>query len=109
KPVELGDVVDAIEAVAARTVRCGMAQAGPAPSVIIACGGGRRNPVLMRAIAERLIAPVEPAEAFGWRGDAVEAEAIAYLAVRCAAGLPITFPGTTGVAAPTPGGRIVTP
>lgn len=108
-PLKLEDAAATLVAFAAETVRIGLAQAGPAPSVIIACGGGRRNPVLMRAIAERLIAPVEPAEAFGWRGDAVEAEAIAYLAVRCAAGLPITFPGTTGVAAPTPGGRIVTP
>ena len=30
-------------------------------------------------------------------GDAVEAEAWAYLAVRSLKGLPITFPGTTGV------------
>ncbi len=37
-------------------------------------------------------------------GDAVEAEAWAYLAVRSLKGLPITFPGTTGVAAPLTGG-----
>jgi anhydro-N-acetylmuramic acid kinase len=40
----------------------------------------------------------------GFDGDAVEAEAWAYLAVRSLKGLPITFPGTTGVAAPTTGG-----
>ena len=38
-----------------------------------------------------------PAEALGFDGDAVEAEAWAYLAVRSLDGLPITFPGTTGV------------
>ena len=37
-------------------------------------------------------------------GDAVEAEAWAYLAVRSVRGLPITFPGTTGVRAPMTGG-----
>ncbi len=34
----------------------------------------------------------------------MEAQAFAYLAVRSRMGLPITFPGTTGVAAPLTGG-----
>ena len=50
-----------------------------------------------------------PAEAVGWRGDSIEAEAFAYLAARTARGLPISFPGITGVAAPMAGGRIVRP
>jgi anhydro-N-acetylmuramic acid kinase len=33
----------------------------------------------------------------GWSGDAVEAQAFAYMAVRSLKGLPLTFPGTTGV------------
>jgi anhydro-N-acetylmuramic acid kinase len=37
-------------------------------------------------------------------GDAMEAEAWAYLAVRSIKGLPITFPTTTGVAQPMTGG-----
>jgi anhydro-N-acetylmuramic acid kinase len=37
-------------------------------------------------------------------GDAVEAEAWAYLAVRSLRGLPITFPGTTGAPTPLTGG-----
>ena len=45
-----------------------------------------------------------PAEAAGVDGDAVEAEAWAYLAVRSLKGLPITFPGTTGVPRPLTGG-----
>jgi anhydro-N-acetylmuramic acid kinase len=48
-------------------------------------------------------------ETHGWRGDAVEAEAFAYLAARTARGLPISFPGTTGVPEPMTGGRIVEP
>ena len=47
---------------------------------------------------------VAPAEAAGLDGDAVEAEAWAYLAVRSLKGLPITFPGTTGVPRPLTGG-----
>jgi anhydro-N-acetylmuramic acid kinase len=45
-----------------------------------------------------------PAEAVGLDGDSLEAEAWAYLAVRSLRGLPITFPGTTGVPQPLTGG-----
>ncbi len=72
----------------------------------LACGGGRHNPVLMATIAERVGVPVEPVEAVGWNGDALEAEAFAYLAVRSLLGLPLSLPSTTGVQAPTTGGRL---
>ena len=49
-------------------------------------------------------APVRPAEAFDIDGVSVEAEAWAFLAVRARLGLPITFPGTTGVRPPLTGG-----
>ena len=43
-----------------------------------------------------------PAEAVGWRGDAIEAE-VALLAVRVMRGLPISFPTTTGAPRPLTG------
>jgi len=46
-----------------------------------------------------------PADELGLRGDFVEAEAMAFLAARSIRGLPITFPGTTGVPWPLTGGR----
>ena len=57
---------------------------------------------------ERARAAVEavPAEVMGWRGDAIEAECFAFLAVRVLRGLPISFPTTTGVPQPMTGGRI---
>ena len=58
----------------------------------------------MGMLATRLGTPVTPAEAVGIDGDALEAEAWAYLAVRALQGLPISFPGTTGVPAPISGG-----
>ncbi|HJV43050.1 anhydro-N-acetylmuramic acid kinase [Caulobacter sp.] len=82
---------------------------GARPTALIVCGGGRHNPQIMRALVERAPVPVKTAEAFGWRGDSIEAEAFAYLAARTAKGLPISFPGTTGVKAPMTGGRIVRP
>jgi len=68
-------------------------------------GGGRRNPVIMRGLRNLLRLPVDPVEAVGWDGDALEAQAFAFLAVRSQRGLPITFPGTTGVSEPLTGGR----
>lgn len=67
-------------------------------------GGGRHNPALMAALAERLAVPVEPVEAVGWDGDALEAQAFAYLALRSMDGLPLSLPGTTGANNPTTGG-----
>jgi anhydro-N-acetylmuramic acid kinase len=82
---------------------------GQTPSEVVVCGGGRHNPEIMKALSERLPMPVTAAEDHGWRGDAIEAEAFAYLAARTARGLPISFPKTTGVSRPMTGGRIVRP
>lgn len=74
------------------------------PDLWLVCGGGRHNPTLMGALRER-IGDVRSIDDFGLRGDFIEAEAMAFLAARSARGLPITFPGTTGVAVPATGGR----
>ena len=68
-------------------------------------GGGRHNPLLMAALAEALAAPVAAVEAVGWHGDALEAQAFAWLAVRSRRGLPLSWPSTTGVRRPLSGGR----
>ena len=70
----------------------------------LVAGGGRHNGALMEALAAALDAPVETVEAVGWNGDVLEAQAFAYLAVRSRYGLPLSLPGTTGVAQPTTGG-----
>ncbi len=70
----------------------------------LVCGGGRHNRVLMGNLRNALGVPVEPVEAVGWQGDALEAQAFAFLAVRSLYGLPISFPQTTGVTKPTAGG-----
>jgi anhydro-N-acetylmuramic acid kinase len=72
----------------------------------LACGGGRRNPAIMEALRGTLGAPVDPVETVGWDGDALEAQCFGFLAARVAANLPLSFPGTTGVRQPLPGGRI---
>jgi anhydro-N-acetylmuramic acid kinase len=80
------------------------------PARVIVAGGGARNRTLMRMLGERLApATVETAEAVGWSADALEAQAFAFLAARHLRGLPITFPGTTGVARAMTGGVIAMP
>lgn len=76
------------------------------PREWLVCGGGRRNPALMDALGRRLAARVRPVEAAGWDGDALEAQAFAYLAVRSAKGLPLSLPTTTGAPQPICGGRL---
>jgi anhydro-N-acetylmuramic acid kinase len=72
-------------------------------------GGGRHNRTIMAALRARLRVPVNPVEAVGWDGDALEAQCFALLAVRVERRLPLSFPGTTGVPFPLPGGRIALP
>jgi anhydro-N-acetylmuramic acid kinase len=79
------------------------------PKAWLVCGGGRHNPVLMAALARRLKAPVRPVEDIGWDGDALEAQAFGYLAVRSVLALPLSLPTTTGAPRPIRGGRLFKP
>lgn len=80
-----------------------------APRRWLVTGGGRHNPAIMDALRGRLGVAVDPVEAVGWDGDALEAQCFGFLAARTRAGLPISFPGTTGAQMPMSGGRIVKP
>jgi anhydro-N-acetylmuramic acid kinase len=103
------DACATLVAFTAEAVRLGLQAAPEPPGVLIVSGGGRANPEVMAAIAARAPCRVVAAEAVGWRGDAIEAEAFAYLAARTVRGLPISFPGTTGAPRPMTGGRIARP
>jgi anhydro-N-acetylmuramic acid kinase len=82
----------------------------PAPPLRwLVTGGGRHNPAIMHALRSVLGVPVDPVDAVGWDGDALEAQCFGFLAARTQAGLPLSFPGTTGVPHPMTGGKIVTP
>jgi anhydro-N-acetylmuramic acid kinase len=70
----------------------------------IICGGGRHNAAIMSGLRQA-VGNVESSA----NGDSMEAEAWAYLAVRCMRKLPVTFPGTTGVAKEMTGGILVAP
>ncbi len=81
----------------------------PAPAKLnIICGGGRHNPAIMNSFPGRDFL-FRTAEEEGLNGDAIEAEAWAYLAVRSKLGLPISFPMTTGLPEPMTGGVLALP
>ena len=79
------------------------------PKKWIICGGGVHNSTLMTEFQKRLSGEVLSADDLGWSSDYMEAEAFAYLAVRSMRGLPLTFPGTTGICEPQTGGVLHKP
>lgn len=82
------------------------------PKLWVLCGGGRKNPHIVKDMhdgARKNNAMVIPAEAAGLDGDATEAEAWAFLAVRSLKGLPLTFPTTTGCDQAVSGGVLNNP
>jgi len=108
----LHDGARTLAAVSARAVLSAAAVLPAQPKTWIICGGGRRNAAIMADLAAGAIAlggEVLPAEAVGFDGDAMEAEAWAYLAARSLRGLPITWPTTTGCRAPSTGGVTAKP
>lgn len=104
--LSLEDGAATLTAFSAAAVGRGLDRLPARPRRLVVGGGGRRNPTLMRFLAERAGVEAVPAEAVGWRGDAIEAECFAFLAARVLADAPLSFPGTTGVPGPTRGGRL---
>jgi anhydro-N-acetylmuramic acid kinase len=109
----LGDLGGAGAADGAATLAAFTAQAVAAcplperPLRWLVTGGGRHNSAIMRALSGALGVSVEPVEAVGWSGDALEAQCFGFLAARVRRNLPLSLPLTTGVPYPMPGGRIV--
>jgi anhydro-N-acetylmuramic acid kinase len=98
-----------LAAFTARAIAAARAFFPEAPKQWLVCGGGRHNPVLLALLAEAVAAPVAPVEVVGWRGDSLEAEAFAFLAVRSLRGLALSLPSTTGVPRPMAGGVLCQP
>ena len=105
--LSIEDGAATLVALTAECLRLALEHCPQQPKAIFVTGGGRHNQTLMSAIERRMNLSVHPVEKLGWNGDAIEAQAFAYMAVRSIRQLPITFPGTTGVHAPLSGGRLV--
>jgi len=86
----------------------GIEVAGGADTIIVV-GGGTHNPVILRMLTEAAGIALLDAAKLGWQADFIEAQAFAYLAARSLIGLPLSFPETTGVPRPMPGGVVARP
>lgn len=75
-----------------------------APREWLVCGGGMHNEHIMAQLTARLSSPVRGVDAVGWNGDALEAQAFGFLAVRSLKRLPVSLPTTTGVSRMITGG-----
>jgi anhydro-N-acetylmuramic acid kinase len=95
-----------LTALSAAAIDLALRQVPDRPQMLLVAGGGRRNPTLMAAIEQRCGLRAIDADVVGLRGDAVEAECFAHLAVRSLRALPLSFPDTTGVPQPVCGGRL---
>ncbi|MTI44488.1 anhydro-N-acetylmuramic acid kinase [Roseibium hamelinense] len=82
----------------------------PEPPVLwVVCGGGRKNKTIMAGLRKALGVDVIDADDCKIDGDAIEAQAMAFLGARNRAGLPTTYPETTGAHGPVVGGEIYLP
>lgn len=76
----------------------------------VLAGGGWNNPVILRELKQRLNhvlgadVVIQTADAVGWNSQAMEAQLMAYAAVRSLQNKPLSMPGTTRVPAPMSGG-----
>ena len=77
---------------------------------LIFCGGGRKNKTLIQKINLQLNNKkiiFKDIDEFKLKGDFLESQAFAYLAVKRFLNLPISFPNTTRCAKPSLGGQII--
>ncbi len=104
--LSLEDAAATLTRAVAETVAAGLGLCPTRPAGLLVTGGGRHNATMMGMLTEAAGIPVAPVETVGLDGDMMEAQAFAFLAVRVLRGLPLSAPGTTGVKAPLPGGRV---
>lgn len=82
----------------AKTLEFNLAFLKEKPHSIFICGGGRKNQGLMQEMKRHLKdIIIQEIENIDLNGDAIEAEAFAFLGIRSLLGLPISFKNTTGV------------
>jgi anhydro-N-acetylmuramic acid kinase len=106
RPLPFEDGMATLTAFTAATFEQAVTQLPYAPKSWFVAGGGAHNATLLQMISDRLKVPIKTVENQGWNGDALEAQAFAFLAVRSLKGMPLSLPGTTGVPSPLTGGRL---
>ncbi len=94
------DVQATLQRLTARTVANAIDAAAAGTREVFVCGGGARNPGLMRELAYCLQRPVRATDALGVPAQQVEALAFAWLAQAFVARRPAGLPDVTGARGP---------
>ncbi|WP_338880959.1 anhydro-N-acetylmuramic acid kinase [Achromobacter veterisilvae] len=94
------DVQATLQRLTARTVANAIDAAAAGTREVFVCGGGARNPGLMRELAYCLQRPVRATDALGVPAQEVEALAFAWLAQAFMARRPAGLPAVTGARGP---------
>ncbi|CAB3651641.1 anhydro-N-acetylmuramic acid kinase [Achromobacter piechaudii] len=90
------DVQATLQRLTARTVANAIDATAPGTRDVFVCGGGARNPGLMRELAYCLQRPVQPTDVLGVPAQQVEALAFAWLAQAFVQRTPAGHPAVTG-------------
>ena len=107
------DAMASLALFTANSIAAAIDQLPAPPQTILIAGGGRRNLCLLSHLQNRFGKAVQDGNVVGDRPlfspDMLEAELMAFLAARHIAGLPTSFPATTGCHQPVCGGVLVLP
>ena len=106
KNLNHNDVLATLVEFTIRAIHKGVEMLPSPPKKIIIMGGGQHNKYLMKRLKLTLFTDILEANQIGINGDFVEAEMVAYLAMRKLINKPVTFPSTTGVKFPCVGGEV---
>ncbi|MDC0649010.1 anhydro-N-acetylmuramic acid kinase [Alphaproteobacteria bacterium] len=107
------DAMASLALFTANSIAAAIDQLPAPPQTILIAGGGRRNLCLLLYLQNRFGSAVQDGNVAGGRPlfspDMLEAELMAFLAARHIAGLPTSFPATTGCHQPVCGGVLALP
>jgi anhydro-N-acetylmuramic acid kinase len=107
------DAMASLALFTANSIAAAIDQLPAPPQTILIAGGGRRNLCLLSHLQNRFGNAVQDGNVVGDRPlfspDMLEAELMAFLAARHIAGLPTSFPATTGCHQPVCGGVLALP
>jgi anhydro-N-acetylmuramic acid kinase len=106
KNLNFYDACATISMFTAESISLGIKQLGKKFESIIVMGGGSRNLFILDQINKITKKNIYSINDYSLLDDQIEAQAFAFLAVRSAKRLPISFPGTTGVKKSITGGDI---
>lgn len=102
----LEDAMATLTSLTAESLAMGLLAVKPLLKSVVLAGGGAANPTLVEMIGDLLPMAVTTMEDHGLASGLIEAELMAFLAMRSNRGLPISFPGTTGAPRPMTGGKL---